>query len=185
MDPIIRERLRGVEIRFQTRAGVFSKKGLDSGSRLLVDHLDIADGALMADLGCGTGVIGMACCNLTPHGRVHLLDDSLRAVELAKHNVELNHLDNAEVYLSDLFSAVETTLYDQICTNLPAQMGNEFLAEAITESNRHLRPGGSLSIVVVKNLRPVIQRLLLAAFGNEATVARGQQHTVLVAVKQS
>lgn len=181
---LITERVRGVEFLFRTRPGVFSKKGLDSGSRLLIDHLEVADGALVADLGCGTGVIGMACCKLRPHARVHLLDDHLRAVQLAKQNVELNRLTNAEVYLSDLFSAAGATLYDQVCTNLPAQLGNEFLDEAVFESSRHLQRGGSLWIVIVKNLRPVIERLLVKHFGNATTVARGVQHVVLMAEKR-
>jgi 16S rRNA (guanine1207-N2)-methyltransferase len=184
-ETIIVERVRGVELRFHTRPGVFSRKGLDAGSRLLIEEIEVRDGSRIADLGCGTGVIGMACARLNPHGAVDLLDDHLRAVELAKQNLELNRIANARVQLSDLFSAVEGERYDQICANLPAQLGNEFLEEAVAESQRHLREAGSLWIVVVRNLRPVIQRLLIQEFGNEATVARGSQHAVLMAEKHS
>lgn len=57
-DEVITEKLRGVEIKFRTKSGVFSKQGIDSGSKLLIDNMEIADGTLVADLGCGTGVVG-------------------------------------------------------------------------------------------------------------------------------
>lgn len=175
--------LRGFELMFATKAGVFSKKGLDAGSRLLIDCLEITDGTRIADLGCGTGVLGMTCALLNPHGTVDLLDDHLRAVELARQNVARNQLPNASVYLSDLFSAVESVTYDQIVTNLPAQLGNEFLAEAVAASHAHLAKGGTLWIVVVKNLRPVIERLLTKTFGGVALVERGSQHAILQATR--
>ena len=178
-------RLRGSELRFATRPGVFSKKGLDSGSALLINCVEVLEGTLIADLGCGTGVIGMACSKLDGRGRVHLLDDHLRAVELARQNVALNHLANTEVYLSDLFSAVDEIRYDQIVTNLPAQLGNEFLEEAVSASFEHLRQGGTLWIVVVSNLRAVIERCLAASFVDFGVVARGAQHVVLRARKSS
>jgi 16S rRNA (guanine1207-N2)-methyltransferase len=176
--PIV-ERVRGVELRFRTRPGVFARKGLDDGSRLLVDRLELDGAALIADLGSGTGVIGMLCARLVPTAQVHLLDDHLRSVELARENVALNELGNVEVYLSDLFSAVPDARYSHVVSNPPAQLGNEFLEELVVESLRHLAPGGRLWLVVMKNLRPVFQRFLSRAGAQHETIASGRHHYIL------
>lgn len=176
-------RLRDVDMRFRTRAGVFSSKGLDDGTRLLLNHLETGEQFRFADLGCGSGVIGIAHAKLNPLSRVDLLDANVRAVSLAAENVRLNGLANAEVYVSDLFSAVGDALYDRIAANPPAQLGNAFLKELVVECWRHLAPAGVLDIVVVRNLYPVIDRLLSRADAPHASIAQGPKHRLVRARK--
>lgn len=183
MDQVTTENLRGVEIKFKTLPGIFSRHGLDEGSRLLIKNMAIKDETLMADLGSGTGVIGFIAAKLNPYGHVHLLDDHLRSVELAKENIELNNLKNVEIYLSDLFSAVPNRTYHQIFCNPPQDMGNEFLEETARECFKHLKPGGSVDWVVQNHIRPVIDRLFKKYFGNCTIVATGKMHVVLKAIK--
>jgi len=64
MDEIIVEKLKGVEIKFKTKAGVFSKSGIDDGTKLLINNMEIVDGTLIADLGSGTGVVGFVAAIL-------------------------------------------------------------------------------------------------------------------------
>lgn len=180
---LISENLRGFEIKFMTAPGVFSRRGLDGGTRLLIDHLEVKDSTQIADLGCGTGAIGFVCSLLNPHGHVHLLDDHLRSVELAKKNAELNNFPNVEVYLSDLFSAVEERSYHQIMCNPPQSMGNEFLEELIRECALHLKPGASLWIVIKKNIRSVIERYLEKSALKYQILAQGREHVVIKAIK--
>ncbi len=180
---LIIENLRGFEIKFQTRPGVFSKTGLDGGTRLLIDNLEVIDGTLIADLGAGTGVIGLVCAKLNPSGHLHLLEDHLRSFELMKENINLNNARNAESYLSDLFSAVVKRSYHQIISNPPAQMGNDFLEEIVSESSEHLKADGSLWVVVPGNISPVMERLFKKYFGNSKIVAHGKEHVVLKAQK--
>jgi 16S rRNA (guanine1207-N2)-methyltransferase len=85
--PLHVERVRGVELRFRTRPGVFSAKALDDGTRLLTERVDLAGADLVADLGCGAGPLGIAAAKLAPGAHVHLLDEHLRAVEVARDNV--------------------------------------------------------------------------------------------------
>lgn len=47
-----------------TKSGIFSKHGLDGGTILLIDNLEIEDDTQIADLGFGTGVIGFVCTKL-------------------------------------------------------------------------------------------------------------------------
>lgn len=183
MDNIITENLRGFKIQFETKAGVFSKVGLDGGTRLLIENMDIKNGTLVADLGCGGGVIGFVAAKLNPEGYIHLLDSDLRVTSLAEQNSQINKLKNVEVFLSDLFSAVGPRTYHQILSNIPQHMGNQFLEEATEECFNHLKPGGELLWVVQKHVKPVIERLFKKYFGNFEVVAHGKIHVVLKAVK--
>jgi 16S rRNA G1207 methylase RsmC len=50
---IITESLRGFDIQFMTRPGVFSTHGTDSGTRILIDKIEVEDRSVVADLGSG------------------------------------------------------------------------------------------------------------------------------------
>lgn len=181
---IITEKLRGFELKFKTRAGVFSEKGLDAGTRLLIENMEVEDGTLIADLGSGTGILGFFAAKLNPYGHVHLLEDHLRSVELAKENAEINNFKNIEIFLSDLFSAVGDRTYNLILSNPPAHLGNEFLEEATRECFKHLKPKGTVLWVIPKYLKPVIERLFKKHFGNSTITATGAQHFVVKGVKK-
>ena len=54
-----RAELRGTSLTFSTTWGLFSPKGIDAGTHLLIEHLDIQEGGTCLDLGCGYGAIGI------------------------------------------------------------------------------------------------------------------------------
>ncbi len=182
MEDFLDVEVRGMKLKFRARAGVFARGGLDDGTKLLLEKMKVKDGSLVADLGSGNGVVGMAAAKLNPNGHVHLLDDHLRSVNLAKENLELNKI-NAEVFLSDLFSAVEERTYQQIFSNPPQQLGNEFLEELIEQSCRHLKQNGELWLVIKKNLKPVFERMLEKVFGNSEIVASGREHYLIKSIR--
>lgn len=172
-----------LDIKLKTIPGVFSPSGVDGGTALLLNKIEVLDKTVVADLGCGSGVIGITLAKKYPRSHIHLLDDHIRAVNLALENVELNQTKNAEVYLSDLFSAVSDRSYHQIVANPPAQLGNAFLQELIDESFFHLKPGGILWLVVKKNLKSVIDRMLQKKFSHYIIVASGREHVVFKSQK--
>lgn len=182
MDMIL-EDIRGFKIRLKTMPGFFSKKRVDEGSKLLINNMRIKDGTLIADLGCGSGVIGIIAAKLNTRGKVHLLDLNLRIIELARANIKINEVKNAEVFLSDLFSAVDKITYDQILSNPPLHLGKEFLNETISECYKHLKFESSILLVVQKHLKPFIERILNTHFGNSNIVARGAKHIIMEAQK--
>lgn len=183
MRNLITEELRGFKIKLMTKPGIFSSKKIDSGSRLLIDNLEVKDGTMICDLGTGSGIIGIICAKLNLTGHVHLLEDHLSSSELAKNNIELNGLKNAEVFLSDLFSAVEERNYNLIVSNPPQHLGNDFLDEAAKECFKHLRLGGEVYWVIQKHVKPFIAKLFEKCFMNVATVAMGGDYVVLKAKK--
>lgn len=182
-DNLIAVNLRGFDLKFKTKPGVFSKQGIDAGTMLLLDNIEVEDGTVVADLGCGTGVIGIVAAKLNKRGHVHLLDDHLRVTELAKENVELNNLKNAEVHLSDLFSAVGDRTYHQIFSNPPQHLGNEFLDELVRECYKHLKSKGKVYWVIQKHLKPFVLKLLEKHFKNAEVIAKGREHMVIMAEK--
>lgn len=182
-DQIISANIRGFNINFKTKPGVFSKQGIDVGSRLLAETVRIKDGTQVADLGCGSGVIGFVAAKLNPRGHVHLLEVNLRFVKLAEENTALNNLKNVEVYLSDLFSAVEARTYHLIVSNPPQHLGNEFLEEMVKKCFLHLKIKGEVWWVVQKHLKPVIERLFKKHFSNCTIMGRGNNYVIIKAVK--
>ena len=73
----------GKEFIFFTDNGVFSKDGLDFGSRLLLENIPLEEvGAKVLDMGCGYGVIGVIINKLTD-SHVDMVDVNLRAIHLA------------------------------------------------------------------------------------------------------
>lgn len=184
MDDLKIENLKGFEIKFHTKPGVFSKQGLDSGTKLLIDNLEVRDGMVVADLGAGAGILGIVLAKLNYNGHVHLLEDHLRAFKLAQENVELNKLRNAEVYLSDLFSAVGDRTYHQIYSNPPQHLGNDFLELTAIECRKHLKPEGEVWWVVQKHVKPLAERLFEKVFSNSKMVAHGREHVILKAQRR-
>ena len=160
---------------------MFSKSGVDAGAKLLIDNMEVTDGDLVVDLGCGTGVVGFVAAKLNYKGHVHLLDDHLRSVEIAKENAELNRLKNAEVFLSDLFSAVGDRTYHLILSNPPQHLGNDFLEDCAKQCLDHLKPKGTVYWVVQKHLKPLIVRIFNETFDNSEVVVYGKDHVVLKA----
>lgn len=183
MDKPIEINIKGVKVIYLTKPGVFAKHGLDDGTKLLLEAVEIKEGTLTADLGGGAGIISLVIAKLLRKGHVHLLDDHLRSVELAKKNVEINDLTNIEVYLSDLFSAVEGRTYHQVLSNPPQQLGNEFLLEIVEESKKHLKPQGQFLVVVKNNIKPVMERFMKQVFGQVVTVTTSKEHVVLKTTK--
>ena len=175
--------LRGRAMTFHSTWGLFSPRAIDDGSYLLIKHLDLRDGDVTLDLGCGYGAVGLAVAAETPAGRVHLVDKDFVAVEFARKNARANGLSNCEAYLSNAFSAVGNTAFDNIVSNLPANVGREMLYLILAGAHERLKPGGQLVVVTVSGLRAFIKRNFEEVFGNYRKLKQGRHHTVSRAVK--
>ena len=146
----IKDNLRGREFVFLSDAGVFSKGGIDFGSRLLIETMEIAEKERILDVGCGYGPIGLSAAVLAPHGTVTMVDINERAVELAKDNAKRNGIGNTEIVQSDLFAAVNGREFDVILTNPPIRAGKDTVHRIFEEAYQHLASGGSLWVVIQK-----------------------------------
>jgi 16S rRNA G1207 methylase RsmC len=177
-------RLRGRDLTFVTTWGLFSPRGIDDGSRLLIERCRVEPADRCLDLGCGYGAIGVALAAQCPRGSVDLVDKDFVAVEYARRNAEENGLGNCRAYLSNGLDAVPgDARFDLVAANLPGQVGNEMLSILVEDAHARLASGGRLWVVTVAGLRRWVERRFKEVFGNYEKVKQRGTHTVAAAVK--
>lgn len=179
----IEAKLRGKSYQFHSKPGVFSKNRIDRGTQLLTETMVIDDDDVVLDLGCGYGVIGIVAADLAPNGKVYLVDSDIRAVNLAKENVKLNNVRNAEVLITDCLEAVREVKFDKIVTYPPTHSGDEVIEEFIRGSKLGLKFGGTLFVVTLSRLAPYFKRKIENIFENVAIAKHSKTHTVFQARK--
>ncbi len=141
--------VRGHKFVFLTDNGVFSKDGLDFGSRLLLESIPLDEvGVKVLDMGCGYGVFGIVINKLT-NSHVDMVDVNLRALHLASRNVKENNCSNINIFESNCYSNV-TDKYDTIITNPPIRAGKNIVYEILMNAKRYLTPSGNLFLVIRK-----------------------------------
>ncbi|MCJ7700721.1 MAG: methyltransferase [Anaerolineales bacterium] len=72
--------------------GIFSWQALDEGTALLLEHLEIRAGLRVWDVGCGSGILGLAAA-LAGASEVFMSDVNLLAVGYALNNAAANQLE--------------------------------------------------------------------------------------------
>jgi len=106
------------------------------------------------DMGCGSGLVGLACAKGSPENRVVCADLNQGAVENARANAEQNRIANVEFVLTDLFSKIKKEpKFDAIVFNPP------YLP---TAENERVRGKLNLAFDGGKNGRKVTDRFLAA-----------------------
>ena len=85
-----------------TDNGVFNKKGLDYGTRLMLENLPDVSLNEVLDLGCGTGSVGFYILKCNKNAKVDMTDVNNRALYLTKKGLKKNNLQ-ANVFYSDAY----------------------------------------------------------------------------------
>lgn len=140
---------RKTHMRFLSDNGVFSKGGIDFGSSLLLRTVDINDAQTVLDVGCGYGTIGLTIAKTNPNVFVDMVDVNLRAIDLSKQNKELNSINNAEIFVSNIYENVSKK-YDVIVSNPPIRAGKKVVHEISKRSFEFLNDGGKYYAVIQK-----------------------------------
>jgi len=173
--------------RFATGAGVFAKSGLDAGSALLLQIAlpFLSDNSLIGDLGCGWGAVGCVLARELPQAQIVMSDVNPRAVNLARHNADLNDLKSTFCYCDDGFSAVATNTFDAILCNPPIRAGNEVMMRLFVNSLRCLKENGNLFAVIrtAQGAKSWQQRLKVL-FGNCEVMEIKKGYRVLRCAKE-
>jgi 16S rRNA (guanine1207-N2)-methyltransferase len=134
---------------FNVDNGVFSKRGLDFGSRTLIETLlseKLVGNGL--DVGCGYGPIGIILSSFF-NLKIDMIDINKRAVHLCEMNIKENKV-SCTAFVSDIYDAVSKK-YDFIVTNPPIRAGKDVVYNILFKSKDYLLPGGVLYFVVNKN----------------------------------
>jgi 16S rRNA (guanine1207-N2)-methyltransferase len=145
------DHLRNSHFRFKTDNGVFSKKEVDFGSRLLIEIFQMPEiqGDIL-DVGCGYGPVGLTVAKQWPDRTVYMIDVNLRALQLTKDNSELNEIHNVMISESDRLNAVKEQRFAVVLTNPPIRAGKKVVHDIYEQSYESLLPKGELWIVIQK-----------------------------------
>lgn len=170
--------IRGYNLTFSTTWGLFSPKNIDSGTRLLIDSIDIHTDDICLDLGCGYGAVGIAMAKCAALSEVYMVDKDFVAVEYARKNIENNKLDNCHVLLSNGFSHLPDIQFDIIASNLPANVGNELMKIFFKDAKHFLKKNGRLYVVTIAGLKEFIKRNFIETFGNYKKIKQRKTSTL-------
>ena len=177
--------LRSQLFRFKTDNGVFSKKEVDFGSRLLIEAFELpnVEGSVL-DVGCGYGPIGLSIAKNYPERIVHMIDVNERAIELSKANAVQNAVHNVEIYESDTLINVKEFNFAAILTNPPIRAGKKTVHDIFEQSYEHLVTGGELWIVIQKKQgAPSALEKLKERFTIVETIDKSKGYFIIKAVK--
>ena len=179
--------LRGREFRFISDSGVFSKRTVDFGSRLLIESFRLNEEVAgdILDVGCGYGPMGLALAHAYPTRLVEMVDVNERAMSLARRNAEANNIRNVKVYESNTYDQVpEGRQFAAIVSNPPIRAGKQVVHRILSEAHTHLLPGGTLTVVIQKKQgAPSAEQKMLDVFGNVEIIARDKGYWIIQSVK--
>lgn len=147
-------RLGGRDIEVSTAGGVFSPAHVDTGTRVLLDHVPEPPPGDLLDLGCGWGPIALDAALRAREAatavRVWALDVNERARELTSHNAAtLGLTEVRSVTASQLPAEVE---FAAIWSNPPIRIGKAALHDLLLTWLPRLAPGAAAHLVVAKKL---------------------------------
>lgn len=185
---IVDYHVAGIDLKFNTDAGVFSKMRVDYGSGVLIKTMQKVQfpGNNILDVGCGYGPLGLFAAKFWPDSSVEMVDVNERGLNLAKRNAELNHIDNVNIFRSDVYDKIaDSKKYGLIITNPPIRAGKKVVSSILSGAFTHLIKDGILLVVIQKKQgEPSARKLLTTTFGNCTILQRDKGYYILQAKKQ-
>jgi 16S rRNA (guanine1207-N2)-methyltransferase len=149
---IIKTKIKDRHYSFYTASGIFSSRKIDTGTRILIESMQLPEKGRVLDLGCGIGIIGIVTASINPHLDVIMTDINQRAIQISKENVKRHRLTNAKVFAGNLYEPVHNEKFNVIITNPPVSAGMQKVVKKIVEgAPKHLKKQGNLQIVIQWN----------------------------------
>lgn len=175
---VIPFRFLGVNYKFVSDNGVFSKDEIDDGTQLLLSCLDFSSlNNGIVDLGCGYGVIAVIVSKIT-NSEVLAIDVNPRAIELTKENSDLNNVKVKAIENNGLTNIDK--LFRAIITNPPIRAGKETVYRLFDQAYEKLEEDGVLWVVIRKQQGAVSAvNKLNELFGNCLVVERKKGFWIL------
>lgn len=174
-------------LRLSNQASLFSREGLDIGTRALLPYLPAAQGPQrVADLGCGNGVLGICYALANPEAQLTLVDESYMAVQSAQQNWQaILGARPVQIQAADGLSEQAPQSLERVLCNPPfhqQQTIGDFLAwRMFQQAHRALVVGGDLWIVGNRHLGYHLK--LKRLFSRLESVAATPKFVILRAIK--
>lgn len=182
---LVRTCLRGKSFDFLTAASVFSKRKVDSGTRLLIEEMVLPKTGCVLDIGCGYGAVGIAAAAFNQRLRVVMTDVNMRAVRIARQNVELNKVFNAEVRYGCLYAPVEDLAFNCVLSNPPVSAGMETVKAIVKEAPKVMTEKATFQMVIRSKIGgKTLPSVFNETFGNCTVLARESGYRVLMATNE-
>ena len=139
------------DITIGTDRGVFSRKGIDQGTMVLLESAarPPSTGTFL-DLGCGAGPIALALATYSPKAKVYAIDINERAQQLTATNAERNNISNVIACSPDEID--ENIRFDVLWSNPPIRIGKQDLHNLLLTWLSRLSANGEAWLVVNRNL---------------------------------
>lgn len=182
---LIKTRLRGELFKFLTASSVFSKKQVDLGTRILIEAMQLPQEGTVLDVGCGYGAIGITVAASNMRLQVVMTDVNIRAVQLAKRNIKINKVSNAEVRYGYLYEPVTESTFNCVLSNPPVSAGMETVKKIISQAPRIMASKATFQMVIRSKIgSKTLPSVFNDTFGNCAVLARKSGYRVLIADRQ-
>lgn len=166
---------------FEVDSEVFSPSGIDIGTLTMLEQVSFKENDLVLDLGCGYGFVGILAAESTSAENVTMVDNSEKAIELAKRNAKANGKEKIEVFLSDGLDNVQKSQFNWILSNPPYHVDFSVPKKFIHQSYKKLTLGGKL--VMVTKRKDWYKNKLISIFGG-VSITEKNGYYVFVAEKR-
>jgi len=139
------------ELTIGTDRGVFSRKGIDQGTMVLLESAarPPSTGNFL-DLGCGAGPIALTLAAYSPNATVYAIDINDRARELTDSNAQRNRLANVVTCAPNEIDDV--IQFDVLWSNPPIRIGKQELHALLLTWLSRLSTTGEAWLVINRNL---------------------------------
>ena len=167
------------DFNFTVDDGVFSNKHVDYGTEALLKVAAEQEiSGLVADLGCGYGVIGVVISELFGV-EVRGFDVNSRSVDLANINFERNETRGQNTVQDGLSGS-----FDGVITNPPIRVGKEKMYELFEQAYHSLNFEGKLLFVIRKQHgAKSAQKYINELFGNCELLKKDKGFYIYKAIK--
>lgn len=165
-----------------TTEKIFSPKRLDLGTKGMLDNVIVKDKAKVLDLGCGSGVVGVAIAKKIGGEFVTSVDISKEAVEVTLKNASRNGITGLTAFVSDGLKGVEESDFDLILSNPPYRTDFSVAKSFIELGYKKLNVDGQMVIVIKRLLW--YKNKMTAVFGG-VKVIESDGYYILISQKRA
>ena len=177
--------LNNLHFNFETEEAVFSKQGLDTGTRILLKTIDLSLFNSMLDFGCGWGAIGIVAATLNKKGSVVMVDNNQRAVDVANTNINKRELgDRVHAIRTDNIKEEIADKFDLVLSNPPFHIKTEELMGLFNQIKEKMEKRASIYLVVENRFKGKFEDVLIKCFGNFQLKNQGENNYWIISAKK-